>query len=389
MTKNQEPKTKHMNIDSFIQPLHQIGQQAEQQKEIIRQKQNLPDAIIQQLKALPIFRLLVPKAYGGQQASILDLIRVVQLLSYYNGSLGWVVSIIGTSGLCSGYLQPNVAQKIFGPADALTAGFAAPVGKATKVEGGILVSGTWSWGSGIQHCTHIAGGAMLKSTEGQRPISILAYFEPKDLVFMDNWQVLGLHGTNSIDYQANQVFIPDGNWLPFPAQQAQVDDPLYRFSFLGALAAGVSAVGLGLAKRAIDEIKQLSQHKVPNSARRTLAERPIVQEKVAILQAQYQSARLFLEQAIHNNWQAAEQGKIPATTKSEIRLAATYATQQACGIVRQAYQMGGGSSVWNGVKLQELLQDVHMVTQHGIVSPNTYEVMGRVVFGQKVNEWLL
>lgn len=378
-----------MNNSELHSKLHQIGQLAEKQKVKIEKDRCLPKDLVKQLKETGAFRLWVAKDYGGSQARILDLMEAVQLLSYYNGSLSWVLGVTGTAALGSGYLQASIAQEIFGDTYALTGGWAAPAGRAKRVGEGLIVNGKWSWGSGIRHCSHIVGGILIDRGEDKRPISAIAYFDPKDVTFIDNWEVLGLNGTNSIDYEVKNLFVPDGKWIYFPVRKATIDATLYRFSFLGALASGVAAVGLGLAQRAIDEIIQLSQQKVPNGARRTLAERPAVHEKIALMQATYQAAKLLLADAVRKNWEEAENGKISVKTKSELRLAAAYAVSQSSEIITQAYKIGGGSSVWDGVKLQELLRDIHMVTQHGLVSTNHYEIAGRVAFGLEVNEWLL
>ncbi len=274
--------------------LQELGASAEQQNSSILQNRFVPDELVNQLKDSGAFRLWVAEAYGGVQSHILDLMQAVQTLSYYNGSLGWILGVTGTAALSSGYLPAEVAHKIYGHPRALTGGWAAPVGRAKRVEGGILVSGKWSWGSGIRYCSHIVGGTLVERGEDQRPLSAIAFFEPKDVTFIDNWEVLGLHGTNSIDYRVEALFVPDGYWMPFPVQQAHIDATLYRFSFLGALSTGVASVGLGLAQRAIDEIIQLSQHKIPNGARRSLSERPVVHEKIALMQARYESCKFAI-----------------------------------------------------------------------------------------------
>ncbi len=378
-----------MNNEHFLTQLHDLGKAAEARRTEIESDRCLPTDLVDKVKETGAFRLWVAREYGGAQAHVLDLMEAVRVLSYYNGSLGWVLGVTGTSGLASGYLKPPVAREVFGNTYSMAGGWAAPAGRAKRLDGGILVDGKWSWGSGIRHCKHIVGGVLLETEAGQRPVSALAYFDPKDVQLIDNWQVLGLKGTNSIDYKVERLFVPDGRWIYFPVREAKIDAPLYRFSFLGALACGVCSVAVGLAQRALDEIILLSTEKVPNGDRRTLAERPAVHEKIAKMQAAFQSSRLFLEDAVRKNWLEAEKGIFSVKTKSELRLAASYAVSEAVEVINQAFRIGGGSTVWDGVKLQELLRDVNMVAQHGMVSLNNYEIAGRVAFDMKVNEWLL
>ncbi len=373
-----------------LEYLTEIGKEAETRRDEIEANRCLPADLIQKVKASGVLKLWVATEYGGSEGHILDLLEAVQTCAYYNGSLGWVVAVTGTAGLCAGYLPHKEASEIFGNAKAMVGGWAAPVGKAVHVEGGLEINGKWAWGSGIRHASHIVGGVMIQpEEEGKRPQSALAYFEPSQIDFIDNWQVLGLKGSNSIDYEVKNVFVPDGKWIYFPVKTPVVKATLYQFSFMGALASGVASVGLGLAARALEELKKLSLHKVPNGAARTLAERPLVQDQIARMTASYQAAKLFLENAIQKSWQDAERGQSTITNKSELRLAATFAAETSLEIVQQAYKLGGGSSIWDGVKLQELLRDAQVMSQHGLISSNNYEIAGRVALEIPVNEWLL
>jgi len=368
--------------------LHEIGIEAEKNAQITARNRCLSTELVNSLKETGAFKLWVAKNYGGHQGHVIELMEAVQLLSYYNGALGWVMGVTGTAGLVSGYLKPKHAESIFGSKNALTGGWAAPAGRARPVEGGIIVSGKWSWGSGISHCTHIIGGVLISNTDGSKR-SAVAYFNPAEVVFEDNWNVLGLEGSNSINYSVTELFVPDSHWIYFPVMKSVIDDPLYRFSFLGALASGVASVGLGLANRAIVEIIELSKTKIPNGAKKTLADRPITHYKVAQMKARYLSSKAYLESAVMENWEEAESGRIHKETKSKLRLAASYAVQESLGVVQTAYSMGGGSSIWNGVKLQELLRDMHVVSQHGMVAEHNIEIAGRIAFDLEVNDWLL
>ena len=379
-----------MNLTSqyTTQALEEVGRAAEARQAEIEANRCIPDDLMLQLKETGILHTWTAIAYGGKQAHVLSLVSAIQQLAYYNGSIAWIVGVTGTAALGSGYLQPEVAQEVFGHSMAQVGGWAVPAAMAQAVDGGLLVSGKWAWGSGIRHCTHIVGGVIAVDEEN-KPKSALVYMDPKDVAFIDNWQVLGLRGSNSIDYSVKNLFIPNGKWVWFPSSEAVVDAPLYRFSFLGALASGVAGVALGLAHRALDEIKNLSKKKRPMGARKTLAERPVIHDKIARMEAAYYAAKLFLESSIKESWAAAEERKQTAAQKSKLRLAAANAVEASAQVVRDAYQIGGGSSIWDGVKLQELFRDVNAITQHGLVASSIFEVVGRVSMGQKVNEALL
>lgn len=70
-------------------------------------------------------------------------------------------------------------------------------------------------------------------------------------------------------------------------------------------------------------------------------------------------------------------------------MAATHAVKESVELVDWAYSTGGGSTIWDGVKLQELKRDMSVVTQHGLIKTSNFELLGKVSFGLPVNEWLL
>ncbi len=369
--------------------LRQLGQEAEERIPEIREKQNLPKDLMDRLKDTQIFRTWVAQEYGGQGHDIRSLIDSVQVLAYHQGSLAWVAMVCGTAGLCSGFLPAESSQKIFGHSHAMVGGLAAPMGKASREVGGIRVSGQWAWGSGTRHCSHIVGGVMLWEEATEKPRSALAFFNPEDVQFANNWQVMGLQGTHSVDYSLKDVFVPDGEWIYFPVQQAYLDQSLYRYSFMGALSAGVAAVGLGLAQRALDEFKALAMKKRPSGSRHSLSEKPTVQAEIARAEAGFRAAKLFLENAIDQAWKEAEQGPCSPESRGQIRLAASHAAQASVHLVDTAYTLAGGSSIWDGVKLQEIFRDIHVMTQHAMVSPSNFETYGRLILGQPVSPWVL
>jgi len=138
-----------------------IAKEAEKRKAEMEQGRNIPKDIIQQVKDLSLSRLWVAKEYGGAQMSVYEVMKLWQNMAYHSGSLAWVTSVTNCSSLTSGFLPKKMAQEIFGSDQALVGGFAGPAGVAKPDTDGLKVTGSWSWGSGISHCTHILGGVRL------------------------------------------------------------------------------------------------------------------------------------------------------------------------------------------------------------------------------------
>ena len=64
-----------------------------------------------------------------------------------------------------------------------------------------------------------------------------------------------------------------------------------------------------------------------------------------------------------------------------MRLATTHATRACAEVVDLMYDLGGGTSVYHRSPLQRVFRDVHVATQHMMVSPATLELTGRLLLG--------
>ncbi|MFP5320244.1 MAG: acyl-CoA dehydrogenase family protein, partial [Acidimicrobiia bacterium] len=182
------------------------------------------------------------------------------------------------------------------------------------------------------------------------------------------------------DYSVDEVRVPAGRWVQVGGTP-RIDRTLYRFSFFGALAVGVAAVGLGLARRAVDELVDLAGAKRPQGSTKTLAERPVVQVQLAEADAGRRAARHLLDHAIAEAWDAAERRDDLDTARVALRQAATHAMTTSASVVDTCYAAAGGAAVYETSPLQRLLRDVHVATQHAMVAPRTMEVVGRSRFG--------
>ena len=367
--------------------IEDLGRQADRLAPETEAARRLPNELAQGLRDVGFPRAMVPVELGGGEWTIAEAVDAIERLAYFDGATAWCGMIAATTSLISGHLDAEWAETIYGDPGAHTGGFAAPVGRARAVEGGLEVSGRWQWGSGTQHCTWIGGGALVVDADG-RPaplpdgtVAPFVLFPAEQVTFHDTWHVAGLKGTGSLDYSVPATLVPEGRWVQVGGSP-RIDRPLYRFSFFGALAVGISAVGLGLARRAVDELIDLAGGKRPQGSSKTLAERPVVQEALARADAGRRAARHLLDHAVADAWDlAATGGGDEAAIRVALRQAATHGMISAAAAVDACYTAGGGAAVYETSPLQRLFRDVHVATQHAMVAPRTMEVVGRAAFG--------
>jgi alkylation response protein AidB-like acyl-CoA dehydrogenase len=354
----------------------------------IEQAGTLPPDVVADVVPTGAFRMWTPADLGGPQASAWEGLAVIEELAFHDGATGWCAMIGSTSSLLASFLADEHAKAVFGAPDDVAGGWAAPAGRATVVDGGLRVSGRWQWGSGGRHCTWIGGGCLLVDDDGKPSpradglLSPFVFFPADDVTFVDNWDVSGLAGTGSSDYEVVDAFVPEGRWVQVGADKPVRQLALSRFSFYGLLACGVAAAAVGIGRRSIDELCLLAKAKKPQGSSRTLAERGQIQGEVAMAEAKLSAAWALLEAGVADAWETATGGGEPNDDqKRTLRLAASHATQTAAEVAEAMYKAGGGAAVYRTSPLQRCFRDVYVATQHQMVAPRTFDTWGRLRLG--------
>jgi len=202
--------------------------------------------------------------------------------------------------------------------------------------------------------------------------------------FIDTWTVVGLQGTGSTDFEARDVFVPEArSILEFGRRSGR--ESIFRFPAFGMLAIGIGATALGAARAALSDLVSLAGAKTPDGSRRRLAERATTQNDVGRAEAALRSARAFFYEAIDAAWMAAVDGEVSVRHRSDVRLATTHAVAAAKTAVDLVYDLAGGSAVYRSSPIQRRFRDIHVATQHMMVSQGTYELVGRLLLGLDTN----
>jgi alkylation response protein AidB-like acyl-CoA dehydrogenase len=359
------------------------------QAERIEQERRLPVELVRALARAGVFRLCVPRALGGEEAEPATILGVLEEIARADGSTGWCAMIGATSALTSGYLPEHEARAIYGTSpDVVTGGVFAPTGSAVREDGVYRVTGRWRFASGCQHCDWLMGGCLVRDAES--PYGRLVLFPAQDAEIIDTWTVSGLRGTGSHDIAVRDLRVPVTRSVSLTDDRPLAPGALYAFPIFGLLALGIAAVALGIARAALDEIAHLATAKTPTASRRLLAERPTVQAQIAEAEAAAGAARAFLREMVDEAWHAARSaGAIQVPARARLRLAATHATAASARAVDVAYTAGGGTAVYAESPLQRAFRDIHVVTQHMMVAPATWELAGRVLLGLETDTAML
>lgn len=376
-------------MDTILDMLAPFAAEAGKRSEEFEKQGFISQDFADRLAETGLYRLCNLRAHGGLDGTPMDYARVTEKMAEFDGSAAWVLFIGITSALSYTNMAPDEVSEILGPGNVITAGVFAPMGRAVPNlqdgEEGFLLSGEWQWGSGIRNSGFVSVGGFVVDADG-RPLkdengipdqrSFLLNVSDVDL--LDTWHVSGLKGTGSTDFRVENVFVPNRRTFTLSSEGPD-NRAVSRFPAFGFLAIGITAVALGLAKAAIDELTNIAKAKTPQGSRKTLALRSTTQIRLATSHARLKAARLLVFSEISDLWQEAEAGgDISVEARRDLRLALTHAVQECADIVRDMYTLAGGSSVYSKSPLQRHFRDIHVAQQHMMVSENTLELVGRL-----------
>ena len=370
---------------SVVESAEALAPRVAELAELGESERHLPDELVASFRSAGLLSMCTPASLGGGEVPVAELIGAVEALARADAAAAWCAMIQSTSGVTGAYLQPEGAAEVFGGGDAVLGGVYAPLGRAVRVDGGFRASGRWAFASGSRHCTWLVGGCLL---EGMPPRGLL--FRAAEVTIHDTWQVSGLAGTGSNDFEVTDVFVPLQRTTDMANERPVIGGALYKFPVFGLLALGIAAVALGTARGAIDDLLELAGAKTPTGSRRRLAERPLVQLQVAEAEAILGSARALVVETVARCWTAAERGEeLTLEHRARLRLAATHATIASAQVVDAMYNAGGGTSNYRSSPLQRRFRDIHAATQHVMVGPPTLELAGRILLGLEADASLL
>ncbi|GGI87843.1 hypothetical protein GCM10011581_26150 [Saccharopolyspora subtropica] len=170
----------------------------------------LTDEVVRALHGSGVFRIGIPRELGGYEFSPRQQLATIAQLSYWDASVAWTTMALQmVTGTTAAYLGPEAAREPYPDVargeHALMAGQSTKPGTAVRVDGGHRISGHWQFASGIALADHLHSAARCAET-GRVPVFT---FPKKQATLIDNWDVLGLRATDSIDYTCEDVFGPD------------------------------------------------------------------------------------------------------------------------------------------------------------------------------------
>ena len=351
----------------------------------------VPEENIAALADAGLFKLTVPRRFGGHEVPFKTSLEVAAELGEACGSTAWVVTLIGGCNWLTSLYSDRAQQEVFGAdPDARVCGVVAPTAEGRRVDGGLRVSGRWGYASGCLHAQWAVLGVPPIEADGEDIPQGLALIPMSDLQIEDTWFVAGMRGTGSNTLLAEDVFVPDHRILPIPAAigdeypTEHKDEALYRSAFVPVLALILAGPQVGMARGALNAV-------IEKAPRRAIAYTTFQRQTDSVaFQLQISDAAMLADTAAMHVARAADDidtaaaagEKLDYLTRARVRADTGWAIRHAREAIDTVISANGASSFAEVSPVQRLWRDANTAGRHAVVLPSVnQEVYGKALLG--------
>ncbi|MSO38884.1 MAG: hypothetical protein EXQ66_00575 [Ilumatobacteraceae bacterium] len=340
-----------------------------------------PQALVDLMRQIRVPMIKAPLEVGGDRLLLADQCRYFTALSYSNPTAAWTgFNHAGAAAAAGSRLSDEGIDLLFGsdPSPFLAA-VALPTGTFTRVDGGVLMNGTWNYASGVRH----ADWAMLTAIEAvEQPTVTLAVIRTADATVHGDWNVMALKGTGSVSITAKDVFVPTALTVD-PMEPAKRGGAIYGLNYTIFVAGENLGFTFGVCNRFIDELVVYARGKSRGFDGR-LADRGAFQYELGKSSQQLQAVQAHALATLATVDDAMENGN-EFTARDEAAVAAmtAYCTETAVSAISRLMSFAGAGALFNSSPLQRCLRDAQGSAQHLVASNQSLDRYGAVLLADK------
>ena len=351
-----------------------------------------PEHVVAALREAGVYRLTIPKAFGGVGANMQLWMDVVREIGRGNASIAWAVTLgaSATWTFTSFFPEPLVRAVLSTPDATLAGVFSGRRLESRPVEGGIQIDrGTWFFNSGVYQATHDLLGVTLYDEDGEPAGPGIALLPMDEIRTLDDWDTIGIRGSGSTNVSVEDLFIPQENIVPLigmmdGSQPLTHDEPVARVPFAPTLVSILTYPLLGAAEHMVEDfLEHLPKRDIKLTFYDKAAEAPVIHLALGEATGKIEAARCLIEAGVREMDAYAERGEVmPQIQRAKVSRDAAFAERLIWEGVDQLATVSGGTFSWNRNVANKIWADVKVGTLHPLSSTLTnFETYGRMLAG--------
>ncbi len=375
----------HGITDEFVA---RLAQRAEETERLRR----LPAETIAEFKDTGMPGLLLPKRFGGTQASFAELLDPVRKMAHGCTSSAWTLGFYALHTWMLSLFDIQAQEEIFVAGPVLAPAPLAPTGRGRPELGGIRLTGRWSWATGVMDAEWIIVGAIVEREDGIDPALVVLPANEIDVV--DVWHTAGMRGTGSNDAVISDVFVPDHRIVAVadiyagttPGSRVH-DAPTYRWPMVPALALTAAMPVLGTAERVAELFAERLAERVLAYSGVAQKDQPAAQIRLASAQVRLRSLQTLIAGTVEEIESVVSSGEpISRALRATARLAAAHTVHECRAVIAELMEAAGASAHFVTNPLQRAKRDVDIVSGHVVFDYDTArELAGALSIGARIS----
>lgn len=375
----------HGITDEFVARLAERAEEAERLR-------RLPAETVSDFRQTELFRLLLPARFGGLQASFPELLQPIRRMAHGCASSAWTLGFYALHNWMLSLFDPRAQEEVFASGPVLAPAPLAPTGRGVPADGGVRVTGRWSWATGAMDADWMIVGALIERADGIDPVLVVL---PADRVeVVDTWHTAGMRATGSHDLVVDDVFVPEHRLVAVadiyggtaPGARAH-GVPTYRWPMVPALALTASMPVLGAAERVTELFAERLGGRVLAYSGVAQKDQPAAQIRLGEARVRLSALRALIA-ATADEIEAivVSGGPVSRSVRADARLAAARTVHECRAIIADLLEAAGASAHFLSSPLQRAKRDVDIAAGHVVFDYDTSrELAGALAIGAKIS----
>lgn len=326
----------------------------------------VPDKSVEAMVAAGVFRCSTPMQYGGLEIDPASFFEGLMKLAEADSAAAWIAGQINCHTFEIALMDERMQNEFWadGP-DTRASSSYAPIGDAQAVEGGYMLSGTWTFSSGVDHAHWVILGGGIRNFVV--PVADLT-------IDHSSWDVSGLKGTGSKSVTLKEVFVPEyriheleNTYNGKDLGMAVNNRPLYWLSFTSVFNSTATNTVIGIGTHGINTF--IEQSKVRYTRQGTgapIAQNPFLHLKLADALTKMSGVRNRHLQNWRDMFDIVCRGEVPENAdRMRIRFESADANATCFNTIAELWPIAGAAASAMSNPLQQVFRDLMAARNHG------------------------
>jgi 3-hydroxy-9,10-secoandrosta-1,3,5(10)-triene-9,17-dione monooxygenase len=354
-----------INILPHLARLKELGPPARLDRQVTVEAMDL-------IKASGFMRALLPKRWGGLEATPQEFFAAQIAIAEQDMSTAWVAGVVAVHAYQLALMSEQAKDDVYlaGPNTLISSSYNPAGARVEACDGGFMLHGSWGWSSGSEHCSWVLLGAVIPG-EGYR-----TFLLPRvDYKIEDTWFVFGLQATGSNDIVIEQpVFVPDHR------THKQMDgfncihnqpNPMYNIPWAQIFTRVVSTSAIGALKHAVALFTDNAGASSTDPSK--LMGDPDITRRVAETINDIDEVETILFRNFDGMMAAVLDGnEIAMIDRVRYRYQASLVIDRLGVAVDRLFDVAGGRNVFDGAPIQNIWRDLHIARSHVANNPTSF-----------------